>query len=76
VAFNGLFTLAKFVSKTVSNSDKRQSLSVLTLATLGGMTKKRNVLICVALPKVAKASTIVSVVCRCCWHYQAKTLPM
>jgi len=32
----------------------------------------RNVPISVALPKVAKASTIVTVACCCCWHYCLK----
>jgi hypothetical protein len=68
--FNGLFTLAKFVSKTVNNSNTRQSCkshvtvtTVLTLATLGGTTTNRNDPIYVTLPKVAKASIRVSLSC-------------
>jgi hypothetical protein len=37
---------------------------VLALATLGG-TKNRNNPICVASPKVAKTSTVLTVVCCC-----------
>jgi hypothetical protein len=57
-AFKGSFALVTFVSKTVSNSNTRQSTwaIVLALATLGGATRNRNNPICVASPKVAKAS--------------------
>ncbi len=48
---------------------------VLALATLGGVTKNRNDPFRVALLKVAKASTIASVACRCHWHYHTKPLP-
>ncbi len=40
VAINGSFTLAKFVSETVSDCDMRLSGESLALATLGGATKK------------------------------------
>ncbi len=43
--------MAKFGGKNISNSDTR-----LALAILGGKAKNRNDPICVALPKVAKAS--------------------
>jgi len=32
----------------------------------------RNDTISVPMPKVTKASTIVAVACRCCWHYRLK----
>ncbi len=71
-----MFTLAKFVSKTVSDSAKQQShdnhvtvTTVLALATSGGVTKNRNDSLCVVPPKVANASTVVTVTwlsCNCC----------
>jgi hypothetical protein len=39
---------------------------VLALATLGGKTKNRDYPISVAQPKVAEASTILTVACCCC----------
>jgi len=36
----------------------------------------RTISICIALPKVAKASTIVTVARRCRWHFHLKMLPM
>jgi hypothetical protein len=63
----GSFTLAKSVSETVSDSEMRQSRKshvtvtiALVFATLGGTTTNRNDPISVTLPKVAKASTIMS----------------
>jgi hypothetical protein len=47
---------------------------VLALATLCGKTLNRNDPICVAPPKVAKASTIATVTCRCCWRYHLKNI--
>jgi hypothetical protein len=44
----------------------------LALATLGGTTRKRNNPVCVTLPKVAKARTMVSVACRCRGRYLVK----
>jgi hypothetical protein len=32
--------------------------------------------ICVVLPKVTKANTIVTVMCCCHWHFHAQTLPV
>jgi hypothetical protein len=62
--------MTKFVSKTVNNSNTRQShnsqvtvTTVLALATLGGVTTNRNEPISVALPMVSKASTSVSLSC-------------
>jgi hypothetical protein len=73
---HGPFTLAKFVSKTISDSNRRQSrkshmtvTTVLALATFGSTTTIRNDPISVVPPKVAKESTVA---CRCRWHYQAK----
>ncbi len=61
------FTLVKFVSETVNNSNMQQSskshvtvTSVLALATLGTATTNRNNPISIALPMVAKASASVS----------------
>ncbi len=59
---NGLFTLATFVNETVGGSNMP--------VTLGGATRNRNNPICVASPKVAKASTIVTVTCRCRQRYR------
>ncbi len=43
---------------------------LLALAFLGGATQIGLVLLCVASPKVAKASTVVSVTCHCHLHFQ------
>jgi hypothetical protein len=43
---------------------------VLALATLGEVTEI--IILSVALPKVAKASTIVTVMCCWHWHYHLK----
>jgi hypothetical protein len=59
----GSGTLAKFVGVNVS--DIVPSLLALAI---------RIISICVALPKVAKASTIVTVVCRCHWHFHLKNI--
>ncbi len=42
----------------------------------GLLDTNRNDSICVAPPKVAKTSLVVTVRCRCRLHYHAKTLPM
>jgi len=62
--------LAKFVNKSISDSDTRQSCkshvtvtTELALAPLGGTTSNRNDRISVVLPKVAKASTSVLLLC-------------
>jgi hypothetical protein len=67
---NGSFTLAKFVNKSISDSDTRQSrkshvtvTTVLALATLGGTTSNRNDPISVALPKGVKTSTSMLLSC-------------
>jgi hypothetical protein len=66
----GSFTLAKFVNETVNDSDMLQLCkshlivtTVLALATLCGTTKNRNDPISVMLPRVAKASTSMSLLC-------------
>ncbi len=63
---NESFTLVRFVSKTINNSDAQHSLkshvtvtTVLALATLGSATINRNDPISVMPLKVAKASTNV-----------------
>jgi hypothetical protein len=43
---------------------------------LGGVTEIGSFLFFVAPPKVAKASTILSVMCHCCKHFCLKTSPM
>jgi hypothetical protein len=66
---NGSFTLVMlFLAKTSATVTEY----VLALATLGGATRNINNPICVALPKVSKARTMVSVACRCHWHYGNK----
>jgi hypothetical protein len=42
---------------------------VLALATLGEVTRNKNNPIYLAPPKVANTRTMVSVACRCHWHY-------
>jgi hypothetical protein len=46
------------------------------LGHLGRRDTDRIISIWVASPKVAKASTIVTVVCCCRWHFHLKMLPM
>ncbi len=56
---NGLFTLGKFVSKTVGNSDKQESCDSHNSTCLGHLGQhdiNRNDPICVRPPKVTKAS--------------------
>jgi hypothetical protein len=53
--------LAKPAATATCNSHTLGSATVLALATLGGATRNRNNLICIASPKVAKASTMVTV---------------
>jgi hypothetical protein len=64
---HGSFTFAKFVNKTISDSNRRQSrkshmtvTTVLALATFGSTTTIRSDPISVAMPKVAKASKSMS----------------
>jgi hypothetical protein len=47
-------------------------MTVLALATLGDATQNNLFSICVAPSKVAKASSVATVTCRCQWHYCAK----
>ncbi len=60
--------LAK-LSVTVTRDSLLGDITALALATLGSMTRNRNNPICVASPKVAKASTMVTVACHCHRHY-------
>ncbi len=62
--------MAKFVNKTVNDSDTLQSCkshvivtTVLALATLGGVTTNKNDPTSVTPPKVAKASTRMLLLC-------------
>ena len=68
--------LATLVSKTVSDSDMRQSCDYTCLGHLGPHDTDRIISVWIMLPEVAKASTIVTVVC--CWHWRfhLKMLPM
>ncbi len=59
-------------SATATDIDNKVTEYVLALATLGDVTRKRNNPICVAQPKVAKSSTMVSVACRCRRHFRDK----
>jgi hypothetical protein len=60
--------LAK-LSVTVTCNSHVTVVTVLALATLGSTMLYRNYPICVAQPKVAKASTVMY---SCCWHFCAK----
>ncbi len=65
VPIKAIFPLAKVsVIIPVKMAPDSDTL-VLALATLGRATKNTNNPICVASPKVAKASTVVTVVCHC-----------
>ncbi len=70
----GSFTLAKFVSKTVTDSDTQQSLLYLPWPHWAVQNKIEMILFCVALPKVAKASIIVTVECHCCQCVHLKNI--
>ncbi len=59
--------LAK-LSVTVTCNSHVTVTTVLAFATLGSAMLYRNYPICVALPEVAKASTVM---CSCCWHFCA-----
>ncbi len=60
-----MFTLAKVGAIMPATMTCDSDTLLLALATLGGATKNRNNPICVMSPKVAKASTVVTVTCRC-----------
>jgi hypothetical protein len=68
ISYIGDVVLAK-MSGTVTDIDNKVTEYVLPLATLGNMTRNRNNPVCVVQPKVAKASTMVSIACHCRWHY-------
>jgi len=71
IIYIGNVILAKKLA-TATDIDNKVTEYVLAFATLGDATRNRNNPICVTQPKVAKASTIVSVTCRCRWHYHDK----
>jgi len=50
----------------------KMSVTVTTILALAN----RDDPICVALPKLVKASTTVTVVCRCHWNFYLKTSPL
>jgi hypothetical protein len=64
----GSCTLAMFVHDNACN--------INFFTCLSGKTQIGSFLFCGVPPKVAKASTMVTVVCHCCWCYHAKTLPV
>jgi hypothetical protein len=68
IVYIGDVILAK-TSVTATEIDNKVTEYVLALATFGDATSNRNNPICVMQPKVAKASTMVSVACPCCRHY-------
>jgi len=51
------------------NAGKSDSHYLLALATLGDATQIGLFLFLVASPKVAKASTVMTVACRCCQQF-------
>ncbi len=65
-----VFTLAMI--STISHAISQALIIVPYLLTLAN----RNDPISVSTPKVAKASTIVAVVCHCRWHYRLKYNPI
>jgi hypothetical protein len=76
---NGSFTLAKFAIKTVSDSDTQQSRDsglCTCLGHLGWHNININDPICVAPPKVAKASNEGDMASRYRRHYRAKLSPV
>ncbi len=64
---NGTFTLAKFVSETVSAMTHNSTC----LGHLGQHDRDRNISICIAPTKVSKANAIVTVMYHCCRCYHA-----
>jgi hypothetical protein len=63
--FKAVFTSAKVGTIMPATMTYNSDTLVLALTTFGGETKNRNIPICIALPKVAKARTVVTVVCCC-----------
>jgi hypothetical protein len=77
--FYGLFTLVSFVSETIGDSDTqllRQSHDCTCLGHLGQHDTDRIISIWVMSPKVAEASTIVTVMFCCRWHFCLKISPL
>jgi len=71
-----VLALATLGNSTVLALATLGNATVFALATLGGTTRNRNNPICVASPKVAKANTMVTVVCCCHQHYCLQKSPM
>jgi hypothetical protein len=69
IIYIGNVILAKTLA-TVTDIDNKVTEYVLNLATLGDATRNTNIPICFVQPKVAKASTMVTVTCCCHWHYR------
>ncbi len=67
----GFCTLTMFLRRKCWQQWHLTGSVVTALATLGDATKNRNDPISVTPPKVAKASIIVTVACRCRQHYRA-----
>ncbi len=64
--FKVVFILAKVGMIMPATMTHNSDTLIFALAALGGATKNRNNPICVASPKVAKASTAVTIACHCC----------
>jgi hypothetical protein len=60
------------MSVTVTDIDNKATKYVLALAALSDAKRNKNNPICVVQPKVAKASTMVSVACHGCQHCHDK----
>ncbi len=73
---NGSFTMAMFVSKTIIDSDIWQSCNCTYLCHLRWCDTDRIISIWIVLPKVAKASSIVTVEFRWHWHFCLKMSPI
>jgi hypothetical protein len=71
-----VLALATLGNSTVLALATLGNATVFALAILGGATRNRNNPICFTSPKVAKASTMVTVVCRCHQHFRLQMSPM
>ena len=69
----GSFTLATFVGNNANDNTSNSDTLVLAMATLGSTTKLEMILSVSCCPRWAKASSWLSLSCRCfwCWCYRA-----
>ncbi len=67
-SLDGLFTLAMFVSETVSDNDMQQSLDCTCLVQLGQHGTDRIISICCSAQGVQGKYKCVAVKCHCHWH--------